>query len=70
MEKAYGEEGEEMILFYSGSMTGPSQPERALRATGPGVMLTYWEIYGAKMNETLRRLKRNKKRRKQACQSK
>ncbi len=55
-----------LILFYSGSMMGPAQPERALwlrKKKKPAVMLTYDEIHGCRMNETLRRVIRLQKQR-------
>lgn len=47
-----------MVLFYSGSTSGESLPERVLVDINPGVMLTYWEMRENK-GDTLRRFKRH-----------
>ena len=50
-----------MVLFYSGSTSGESLPERVLANIDPGVMLTYWEMKENK-GDTLRRFKRHMQR--------
>lgn len=47
-----------MILFYSGSTSGESLPERVLAKINPGVMLTYWEMK-EKKGDTLKRFGRH-----------
>lgn len=55
-----------MILFYSGSTSGKSLPEQALRdknnGEGPDIMLTFFEIY-TQRGDTKTRLFRHVKRR-------
>jgi hypothetical protein len=53
-----------MILFYSGSTSGESLPERVLETHQPGVMLTYWEMYEQR-GDTIRRFERHVAKRKE-----
>jgi len=50
-----------IILFYSGSTSGESLPERVLAKAEPGIMLTYWEMRENK-GDTLRRFIRHAQR--------
>jgi len=52
-----------MILFYSGSTSGESLPERVLEHNQPGVMLTFWEMH-EKRGDTIRRFERHAAKRK------
>jgi hypothetical protein len=57
-----------MIIYYSGSTSGESLPERALLERPhpqPAIMLTFFEI-DAGRGDTLRRFERHAKRRKNA----
>lgn len=47
-----------LVLFFSGSTSGDSLPERALEKRRPGVMLTYWEIHIGR-GDTLKRFQRH-----------
>lgn len=51
-----------MILFYSGSTSGESLPERVLHDSNPGVMLTYYEMHLGR-GDTIRRFERHAKQR-------
>lgn len=55
---------DKMILFYSGSTSGESLPERALAESEPGIMLTYWEMR-EKKGDTLKRFGRHVQRKEQ-----
>jgi hypothetical protein len=52
-----------MILFFSGSTSGESLPERVLYEHSPGVMLTYFEMH-QKRGDTIRRFERHARKRK------
>jgi hypothetical protein len=50
-----------MIIYYSGSTSGESLPERALANDDPAIMLTFWEIFEGK-TDTKGRFNRHKER--------
>ncbi len=47
-----------MILFYSGTTSGESLPERVFEKEGAEIMITYWEI-DEKRGDAARRLKKH-----------
>jgi hypothetical protein len=59
--------GRKMVLFYSGSTSGESLPEQALKdksnGQGPDIMLTFYEVYEMR-GDTKTRIFRHIKRRK------
>lgn len=62
LEETLEDKDQEVILYYSGSTSGISLPERALAADKPAIMLTYWEIH-YKKGTTATRFKRHSARR-------